>query len=137
MFSIGSSSSISFATVTPSLVTCGAPNFFSITHYVLLVRVLLLLHWPGYQRPFSFYCVLQYRRIYCFAILYYPYLQVRYETCGVEQDFNLVIKLLQQLKRAQCSWGMDDLNNCQNIAFSHNQVVITFNRNFGSGIFTI
>ena len=31
MFSMGSSSSISFATVTPSLVICGAPNFFSIT----------------------------------------------------------------------------------------------------------
>jgi hypothetical protein len=31
MFSMASSSSISFATVTPSLVIEGAPNFFSIT----------------------------------------------------------------------------------------------------------
>ena len=31
IFSIGSLSSISFATVTPSLVTCGAPNFLPIT----------------------------------------------------------------------------------------------------------
>ena len=31
MFSSGSCSSISFATVTPSLVMIGAPNFFSIT----------------------------------------------------------------------------------------------------------
>ena len=31
MFSIGSASSISLATVTPSLVTVGAPNFLSIT----------------------------------------------------------------------------------------------------------
>ena len=31
MFSIGSLSSISLATVTPSLVTCGAPNFLPIT----------------------------------------------------------------------------------------------------------
>ena len=31
MLAIGSSSSISLATVTPSLVTCGAPNFLSIT----------------------------------------------------------------------------------------------------------
>jgi len=30
MFSIGSSSSTSFATVTPSFVTVGAPNFLSI-----------------------------------------------------------------------------------------------------------
>jgi hypothetical protein len=31
MFSMGSSNSISLATVTPSFVTAGAPNFFSIT----------------------------------------------------------------------------------------------------------
>jgi hypothetical protein len=31
MFSSGSCSSISFATVTPSFVMMGAPNFFSIT----------------------------------------------------------------------------------------------------------
>ncbi len=34
MFSIGSSNSISFATVTPSLVTVGAPNFLSITTFL-------------------------------------------------------------------------------------------------------
>ena len=33
MFSFGSSSSISFATVTPSLVLVGAPNFFSRTTF--------------------------------------------------------------------------------------------------------
>ena len=33
MFSIGSSSSISLATETPSLVIAGAPNFFSITTF--------------------------------------------------------------------------------------------------------
>src|SRR5207302_5548963 len=32
-FSIGSSSSISFATVTPSLVTVGLPNFLSMTTF--------------------------------------------------------------------------------------------------------
>src|SRR5687768_316104 len=33
MFSSGSESSISFATVTPSFVTVGAPNFLSITTF--------------------------------------------------------------------------------------------------------
>ena len=33
MFSSGSASSISFATVTPSLVTVGAPNFLSMTTF--------------------------------------------------------------------------------------------------------
>ena len=33
MFSSGSESSISFATVTPSLVTVGAPNFLSMTTF--------------------------------------------------------------------------------------------------------
>ena len=34
MFSTASSSSISFATLTPSLVTVGAPNFLSITTFL-------------------------------------------------------------------------------------------------------
>ena len=36
MFSIASSNSISFATVTPSLVMLGPPNFFSITTFLPL-----------------------------------------------------------------------------------------------------
>ena len=34
MFSNGSSNSTSFATVTPSFVMCGAPNFFSIITFL-------------------------------------------------------------------------------------------------------
>src|SRR5665648_1080133 len=53
IFAYGSESSISFATVTPSLVTCGAPNFFSIITLRPFGPNVLLQHQQAGQLPFS------------------------------------------------------------------------------------
>src|SRR6188472_3175343 len=120
MFSIGSSSSISFATVTPSFVTCGAPNFFSITTLRPFGPSVTLTAFASVSTPFFILLRASISKYIIFAILYYPYLQVRYETCGVEQDFNLELSYCNSRKELNALGGNGWLYNCQNITLSHN-----------------
>ena len=52
MFSTASFNSISFATVTPSFVTCGAPNFLSITTFLPLGPNVALTAFAKESTPF-------------------------------------------------------------------------------------
>ena len=52
MFSSASSSSISFATVTPSLVTCGAPKDFPIITFLPLGPRVTLTAFASASTPF-------------------------------------------------------------------------------------
>ena len=53
MFSNGSSRSISFAIVTPSLTISGAPNFFSITTFLPLGPIVTFRALAKLFTPFS------------------------------------------------------------------------------------
>ena len=68
MFSTGSSSSISLATVTPSLVIEGAPNFLSITTFLPLGPNVTLTAFASESTPFFKESLASVLKSICFAI---------------------------------------------------------------------
>ena len=71
MFSTGSFSSISLATVTPSLVTWGAPNFLSITTFLPLGPNVAFTALASASTPFLSLSLASTSNIISLAILFY------------------------------------------------------------------
>ena len=71
IFSTGSFSSISLATVTPSLVTCGAPNFLSITTFLPLGPNVAFTALASASTPFLSLSLASTSNIISLAILFY------------------------------------------------------------------
>src|SRR5260370_32057461 len=143
MFSSGSCSSISFATVTPSLVMIGAPNFFSITAlrplgasviFTASARALTprRIDW----REFSPVTI-------CFAMILFP-----------PENFQVDLELLRP--RDRLSGGLQveptpgrtgeklpfagrGLGSARkfgkNFVFAKDQVILIFDFNFGAAVF--
>src|SRR6185312_8018091 len=117
MFSMGSSSSISLATVTPSLVMAGAPNFFSSTTLRPLGPKVTLTAFARVSTPFFILLRASISKKSCFAIIIL--IDLPYEESNVKND---------------C---INKLNDSKNVGLPHDKEIVTFDLDLRTGIFAI